>query len=130
MLRIITVINQFLHFDMRTGFLLQSASFEVRRVPVLQRRIDISRVCVVSLNEIRVVAIHGPHEISDAFLHGMLDLRCKPACLCHEFHGKVGHARLMIARQHWFHHYRKHGANNFAGWNAGLQYIKINNLVI
>src|ERR1700722_4169190 len=58
-------IYPFLHGDVRLGFKLQIALAGILAVIVPERALDIDGVGVVALNEIGVVAVHGPHQVGE-----------------------------------------------------------------
>ena len=55
---IFTMVNQSLDLDVRPCFALQNALLLVLRVIVLQRGINVARMRIMTLDQIRVVAIH------------------------------------------------------------------------
>jgi hypothetical protein len=56
------LVDPFLDLDMRAGLELEIALPGVLAVVLLQGALDIDRMRVVALDEIAVVAIHGPNE--------------------------------------------------------------------
>ena len=74
LLRVIPVIDQTLDLDMRASFKLQDASFRIRGIVVRQSGIDVARVSIVALDEVRVVAIHRAHEVANALANRPLNL--------------------------------------------------------
>jgi len=59
-------LHQHLHFDVRTAFELERAERRVRRVVVAQGLFDSERVGIVSLDQVRVIAVHRPQQLHHA----------------------------------------------------------------
>ena len=53
-----------LNFDVRAGFELQIAFFRCVVVGARESSLDIDGMGVMSLDQVRVVAIHGPHQLT------------------------------------------------------------------
>jgi hypothetical protein len=56
-------VHPLLYLNVRLGFELQVAFNWVLAVVVLERSLDVYGVRIMSLNKIRVVAVHRAHEI-------------------------------------------------------------------
>jgi len=60
------------------GLQLQIALLRVGAVVLLESALDVDRVCVMSFNEIAVVAVHGPDEIGQRRHHAVRQASPKP----------------------------------------------------
>ena len=60
-----TCIDPSLNRDMRLGFELEVALAGILAVVVFECPFDVHRMRVMSLNEIGIVAVHGPHQIGE-----------------------------------------------------------------
>ena len=91
----ISFIDPPLHRDMRFGLKLQIALLGVGAVVVLERTLDIDGMGVVPFDEVAVVAIHRPHEISQRGQHAGRQAAAEPGRLDGELDGKVGQRPAM-----------------------------------
>jgi hypothetical protein len=55
-------IDPLLNGDMRARLALQIARFRIAAVIGSERALDIDRMCIVTLDQVAVVAVHGAHE--------------------------------------------------------------------
>ena len=70
-LEILTRVDELLHVDVRDGLMLEISLPRIGRVVVPQRAIDVARMSVVPLDEVRVVAVHRADEPANACLDGL-----------------------------------------------------------
>ena len=63
--RIGTFVDGFLHFNMRYRFKLERSLSGFGRVVFMQCAVDVTRMRIVTLYEVRVVAIHRTNQVAD-----------------------------------------------------------------
>ena len=95
-------VNLPLHTDMGHGLDLEVAAPFVRVQIGGQRPLDLPGPRVVALNEIRVVAVHDPHEIGQAGGGARMQPGAQPFCHGDELGGQVGQLLAALINEAGF----------------------------
>ena len=102
-LRILARIDGALHLDMRPCLELEFTAVWILRVRAGERPLDVARMGVVSFDEVRVVAVHRPHQIADSVSDPAVQLPGESAGFRDELKRNVRKLRLWIAGEHRFY---------------------------
>lgn len=56
-------VDPLLHGNVRLGFELEIALACILAIVILERALDVDRVCIVAFDEVGIVAVHRPHQV-------------------------------------------------------------------
>src|ERR1700694_5562471 len=99
-------VNPLLDRDVRLGFKLQVAFVRILTVVIVECALDIHRMGVMSLNEIRVVAVHRPNEFSEGLEQAFRQASTKPGGLLGKVESNVRQLSTMaraFPNEEWLH---------------------------
>lgn len=88
-LRVFSNVNETLNVDVCDRLYLEISFFALDGKILLQGAVDIPGMCLVPLNEVRVVAVHRPDKVAYGFPHQWMDLTSKHAGPLDEVEGAV-----------------------------------------
>jgi len=103
---ILPSVNELLHVDVRDSLSLKVPLLRIGRVVISKRAIDVARVSVVPLDEIRVITVHRTNKAADACLNGVRHTPTQSAGLLDEVERAVLELSLAHSRQHGLHQSR------------------------
>src|ERR1035441_5197961 len=75
----------------------------VRRKVLPDRRVNVSRPWAITLDEVRVVAVHRAHHIRHEFAGGGMQRRPKPFGAAYQRQGQGGRSAINLCSQQWLH---------------------------
>ena len=118
-----SVVDHSLDLDVGPGLQLQVALFRLGGIVRRHRPLNVAGMCGVSLDQVRVVAVHGAHEAGRLRLQSRRHASLEGGVGADQLHRHVLQFRRGGALGR---HKRLHGGRHRAGWYAGHKTIIIN----
>ena len=84
-----TLVNPFLHRDMRLRLELEVAPLRIAAVIALQGALDIDRMGIVALDQVAVIAVHRPDELRQRGLYPLGQAAAQARGARSELHGQI-----------------------------------------